>query len=213
MSDVEGRAGDSSATVMNRRALLRVGGVVAGIAGIGGYAAAQAPSAGAAAGDPMVIGGNNQAGTQTTVLVNNEHQPTLLLVNEGRGAPLRLEERSSLDPHESDSGDLFNFEGDLRFAHDEGMASSVYTSYNATQLFPVTPFRAVDTRTGAGRAHILNRDGNLDTAGRLIGGHTIEIDLANFIHHGTAVHANVTVTQPVAGGYLTVWPDGTTRPH
>lgn len=31
MSDVEGTAGDGSGTVMDRRALLRVGGVVAGL--------------------------------------------------------------------------------------------------------------------------------------------------------------------------------------
>jgi hypothetical protein len=207
MSDVEGAAGDSSATVMDRRALLRASGVVAGIAGIGGYAAAKAPAAGAAAGDPILMGAYNQAGTASTLLVNNEHQPTLFLVNEGAGAPLRLAEHAAGD-YESDKGDLMNFDGDLRFAHDTGNAASVYTSHNAAQLFPVTPFRAVDTRTRAGRANIANRTGNLDSAGRLIGGHTIEIDLADYVHHGRAVYGNVTVTQPVAGGYLTVWPGG-----
>ncbi|MDQ1740198.1 MAG: hypothetical protein QOE53_1850 [Pseudonocardiales bacterium] len=56
MSDGEGTAGDGSGTVMDRRALLRAGGVVAGIAGIAGYGAAQAPAAEAAAGDPVLAG-------------------------------------------------------------------------------------------------------------------------------------------------------------
>jgi hypothetical protein len=207
MSDVEGTAGDSSGTVMNRRALLRASGVVAGIAGIAGYAGAQAPAE-AAAGDPVVQGGNNQAGTASTTLNTDAYGPTLLLSNVGPGAPLRLAEHFSED-FISDSGDLMNVNGDLRFAHGDFMLASVFTSYNSSRLVPVMPFRAVDTRTTAGRANILNRTGNLDSAGRLIGGHTLEIDLGNQVFQGTAVFANLTVTQAVASGYLTLWPSGT----
>jgi hypothetical protein len=209
MSDVEGTAGDSSGTVMDRRALLRMSGVVAGIAGIGGYAVGSAPSAAAAAGDPVLMGATNNAGTAGTLVTTDAYGPTVLLSNTGPGAPLRLAERSSPDAPISDSGDLMNINGDLHFAHGDFMLASVFTSYNSARLLPVRPFRAVDTRTAAGRANIVNRAGNLDSAGRLIGGHTIEIDLGDHVFQGTAVYANLAVIQAVASGYLTVWPSGT----
>jgi hypothetical protein len=109
----------------------------------------------------------------------------------------------------SESGDLMNVNGDLQFAHGDSMLASVFTSYNASRLFPVRPFRAVDTRTVAGRHNITYEPGSLDSAGRLIGGHTIEIDLKDHVYLGTAVFANLTVTRPVSAGYLTLWSSGT----
>jgi hypothetical protein len=208
MSDIDGTADNTSGTGMNRRALLRAGGMVAGIAGIGGYAAAHASSAGAATGDPVLQGGNNQAGTASTFLNTDAEAPTLLLSNTGPGAPLRLAEHTSA-PSISESGDLMNFNGDLQFSHGDSMLASVFTSFNSSRLFPVMPFRAVDTRTAAGRGHIINVGGNLDSAGRLIGGHTIDIDLTDYVYLGTAVFTNLTVTQAVSDGYLTLWPRGT----
>jgi hypothetical protein len=207
MSDAEGTAGDTSGRVMNRRALLRASGVVASVAGLAGYAAAQAPSAGAATGDPVLAGGSNDGGASPTTLTANTWQPTLILDNAGSGASLRLADHPVAEY--VDSGDLMNVRGDLRFAHGDYYVGSVYTSLNANQLVPVQPFRSVDTRTAAGRANILNRNGNLDSAGRLIGGHTIEIDLGTEVFQGTAVFANLTVTQAVSRGYLTLWPGGT----
>jgi hypothetical protein len=131
----------------------------------------------------------------------------LILDNAGTGVPLRLAAHPA--PEFADSGDLMNIDGDLCFAHGDYWVGSVYTSLSASQLIPVRPFRAVDTRTTAGRANILNRSGNLDSAGRLIGGHTIEIDLGDHVFQGTAVYANLAVIQAVASGYLTVWPSGT----
>ncbi|HEX8094179.1 MAG TPA: hypothetical protein VF542_10140, partial [Jatrophihabitans sp.] len=145
---------------MNRRALLRAGGVVAGIAGIGTYAAASAPSAGAASGDPVLMGAANDAGTADTVVTTAAFAPTLLLSNTGSGAPLRLGERTSADLPTADSGDLLNDNGDLLFAHGQSLLASVYTSLSASQLIPVIPLRALDTRTTAGRANILNGTGN-----------------------------------------------------
>ena len=208
MSDCTGTAGATSGAVMNRRALLRAGGMAAGIAGIGGLAAAQAPAAHAAAGDPVLMGANNQAGTASTTVTTDAYGPTLLLSNTGPGAPLRLAEHFS-EEFISDSGDLINVNGDLRFAHGDFMLASVFTSYNASRLVPVRPFRAVDTRTSAGRANIVNRTGNLDSAGRLLGGHTIEIDLGDEVFQGTGVFANLTATQAMDSGFLTLWPSGT----
>ena len=212
MSDVESTAGDSSGTVVNRRALLRASGVVAGIAGIGGYAAANAPAAVAAPGDPLVIGVQNSAGTASTALRSggaDADGPTLILGNLGPGVPLRLESQTGVDLETAEPGDLMNIEGDLRFVHSFTSAgASVYTSVTASQLFPVRPYRAVDTRTEAGQSYLLYAPGSLDSEGRLIGGHTMEIDLSYDVYLGTAVFANLTVTQPVSGGFLTLWPGG-----
>ena len=206
MSDAASTAGDGSGTVMDRRALLRAGGLVAGIAGIAGIAATHAPSADAATGDPVLAGASNNGGTSPTGLTANTWQPTLILDNAGTGVPLRLTAQS--EPEFVDSGDLMNIGGDLRFAHADYFVASVYTTLTASQLVPVTPVRVADTRTSAGRANIVNRTGNLDSAGRLIGGHSVEVDLRDHVYGGTAVFANLTVTQPVAGGYLTLWPSG-----
>jgi hypothetical protein len=207
MSTSEGTAGDTSGAVLNRRALLRASGVVAGIAGLAGYAAAQAPAADAAIGDPVVIGKSNYAESALTRLITDVSGPTLFLGNSGPGSPLRLQGHYS-DRFVFDSGDLMNVNDDLRFAHDDFNLATVLTSYNASHVVPVIPFRAVDTRTTAGRANIVNRAGNLDSAGRLIGGHSIQIDLGDEVFQATAVFANLTVTQAAASGYLTVWSSG-----
>jgi len=206
MSDGESTAGDTSGAAMDRRTLLRAGGLVAGIAGITGYAGAQAPAAGAATGDPVLAGASNNGGTSPTGLTANSSQSTLILANTGTGAPLRLTPQD--EPESVESGDLINTGGELRYAHASYYVATVYTALTASQLIPVTPARVADTRTAAGRANIVNQRGNLDSAGRLIGGHFIEIDLRDLVYAGLAVFANVTVTQPVARGYLTVWPTG-----
>src|SRR5262245_10289318 len=69
-----------------------------------------------------------------------------------------------------------------------------------------TPVRVMDTRTGVGEA-----------AARPVGaGQTIQGQVAGpggVPDMGAgAVVLNVTVTQPKAGGYVTVYPDGTPRP-
>lgn len=214
MSDTEGTSGSAestSGTVVNRRALLRAGGVAAGIAGIGGLAAAQAPAAGAAAGDPLVMGATNDAEAQTTLLFSDENTPTMTLVNNGTGAPLRLQEHIAAESTAGPtSGDLFNVNGDLQIANDALELGSVFTSYNTSRLVPFRPFRIVDTRTAAGRSNLVNPAQHLDSTGRLIGGHTIEIDLARSgVAHRISAFVNLTVTQAVADGYLTLWASGT----
>ncbi|HEX8092368.1 hypothetical protein [Jatrophihabitans sp.] len=210
MSDTEdasGTAAGTSGTVMNRRALLRASGVAAGIAGIGGLAAAQATAADAAAGDPLRIGRINDGGTSpSTTLVSAENGPTMILVMDGTGPTLRVLPRESTEPLSVGSGDLINVDGDLRFAHRDGGAWSIFNSYNATVLVPVRPTRIVDTRTAAGRANLIDPWQHIDTEGRLMGGHTIDINLTRHVFRGTAVFANLTVTDPLADGYLTLWP-------
>ena len=78
----------------------------------------------------------------------------------------------------------------------------------ASKLLPVRPTRVVDTRTDAGRSNIVNRSGNLDSLGRLLAGHTIEIDLSHFVFDATAVLGNLTAVAPLLAGYLALWPEG-----
>ncbi|HET7719696.1 MAG TPA: hypothetical protein VFK43_06995, partial [Acidimicrobiales bacterium] len=67
---------------------------------------------------------------------------------------------------------------------------------------PVAPARLLDTRTGAGA--------------RLLPGATLDLQVAG--RGGapatgvSAVAVNVTVTEPVGGGFLTTWPAGAQRP-
>lgn len=211
MSDVEDTAGETTGTVMDRRALLRAGGVVAGIAGIGAYAGANAPSAGAAAGAPVLMGATNNAGTASTALTAATAGPTLVLANTAtNGVPLRLAEHAVPPSEVGVSGDLTNIRGDLRYTHSSDYApASVYTELTASQLIPVPPFRVVDTRTSWGRRYIQTGDDSFDSSGRLLGGHPVLISLQEEVLGGTAVYANLTVTQPVSSGFLTLWPGGT----
>ncbi|HEX8092367.1 hypothetical protein [Jatrophihabitans sp.] len=210
MSDTEdasGTAAGTSGTVVNRRALLRASGVAAGIAGLGGLAAAQAPAADAAAGDPLVMGAINDAENQYTALQSSGNIPTMTLVNNGNGAPLRLEDTAQAI---ANSGDLVNVNGDLQLGNSHLAPGSVFTSYNTSRLVPFRPFRIVDTRTAAGRSNLVNPAQHLDSAGRLIGGHTIDINLARTgVAYRISAFVNLTVTQAVADGYLTLWPSGT----
>jgi hypothetical protein len=68
---------------------------------------------------------------------------------------------------------------------------------------PVTPVRVLDTRKPTG----VPAKAPIPAGGRLV------LDLSSQVPVGTkAVTMNVTVTNSKAGGYLTVYPDGTTAP-
>lgn len=67
------------------------------------------------------------------------------------------------------------------------------------QYFPLTPCRAVDTRSGAPFGSATTR--NFQMRG-----------ICGVPTTAKAVSLNVTVTQATAPSWLTVWPSGTTRP-
>ena len=74
----------------------------------------------------------------------------------------------------------------------------------ANRLQSLTPFRAMDTRNGTGgRTGALGPGGSFELAVRGVGGVPANAD---------SVVVNVTAVQPTAGGYLTLWPAGQTRP-
>ncbi len=71
-------------------------------------------------------------------------------------------------------------------------------------LTPLTPARILDTRSGNG------------ASGPVKAGQTVKLQVEGRggvpASGVAAVVLNVTVTQPTAAGYVTVWPDGATRP-
>jgi hypothetical protein len=82
-------------------------------------------------------------------------------------------------------------------------------TWSSVGLTPLTPARFLDTRSGVG---LLGKQGagdanvrNLTVAGTTQSGTTVPAS-------ARAIAANITVTNPTSGGFLTVWNTGATRP-
>lgn len=208
---------DSTSARPDRRALLRSGGVAvaATMAGLAVAEIATAGIANAAAGGPVTMGAANDAGTTSTSLTSADSTgSTLELANTTTLAPLRLVEQAipTTQPPALTSGDLANYGGDLYYATGDPsgpLVGFVYSEFTANQLVPITPQRVLDTRYSGGRANIVNGAGNLDSAGRLLAGHSVDIDLSNLEFAATAAYCNITIVGPLSGGWLTLWPGGT----
>lgn len=199
----------------DRRALLRSGGaVVAGMAGLAVAETALAGSANAAPGDAVVMGSVNTAGATATSLTSSvAAAPTFTVANTATFAPLRVSEQPVPATLPSlGSGDVANYGGDLYYtAGGTGgpFLGFVYTEWTASQIVTIIPTRALDTRAASGRKNILNASGNLDSAGRLLGGHAIVIDLSDLEVAAAAAFCNLTAVSPLASGFLTLWAEGT----
>jgi hypothetical protein len=101
---------------------------------------------------------------------------------------------------------VFNSQGSTDVIFDvAGYVSTADLSSGSAGLFnPLVPARLLDTRTGTGGATTLGAGGtiSLQVTGR-----------GNVPANGvSAVVLNVTATNPSASSYVTVWPDGDTRP-
>jgi hypothetical protein len=200
---------------LDRRVLLRTGGaaVLAGVAGLAVAETVTAASAGAAAGDSLVLGTANDSGTAPTSLTSADAAgPTLAVANTAGLAPLHLVEQPLPGSTPAlTSGDLNNYAGDLYYtAGGTGgpFIGFVYTEVTANQLVTIKPQRILDTRTAAGRAHITNAAGNLDSAGRLLALHTIVISLASLEVAAEAAFCNLTAVLPLGVGNMRLWPGG-----
>ncbi|HEU4543039.1 MAG TPA: hypothetical protein VFR23_18050 [Jiangellaceae bacterium] len=206
--------GDKKASepAVDRRALLRRGGgILAGVAGIGALNAAIATPASGDPGQPVLQGFDNNAQTTKTTLRSSNVDATYEVVNSGTGAPVRLGTQPLSIVSGAEPGDLHNLDGDLHYTHIAGFPSLVYSDFTANMFVPITPARAVDTRTAGGRSRIINPS-SLDAQGRLRGGQTMRVNLADFVFFGLAIYGNVTVTQPTAAGFVTMFPMGTRPP-
>ncbi|MBI5089474.1 MAG: Ig-like domain repeat protein, partial [Actinobacteria bacterium] len=76
---------------------------------------------------------------------------------------------------------------------------------------PLSPARVLDSRADGATV-----DGRFIGGGPLVGGTVFELDItdrAGVPPGASAVSLNVTVTEPIASGFLTVFPCGTTRPN
>jgi hypothetical protein len=227
--------GDGGKPAVGRRSILTRGGVViAGMVGTGIAAAAAAGPASAASGDAVLQDTVNNAGTSATPTeldASNNTTPTFILTNTGvdtstttpgAGPTLRLTPSAESVPTASTvGGDLATTsDGSLYFTHDFPttptptiVAAAVHTEATANVFAPLaTPVRIVDTRSTAGRAKIVNASGNLDSKGRLLAGKIIFVNLDSLVSFAEAVFANLTVTQQVGGGYLTLWSGTGSRP-
>jgi len=101
-------------------------------------------------------------------------------------------------------GGRVSITNDLGAAHCVVDVVGYFRSTAANRLQGLTPFRAMDTRNGTGgRTGALGPAGTFELALRGVGGVPANAD---------SVVVNVTAVQPTAGGYLTIWPAGQTRP-
>jgi hypothetical protein len=183
---------------VNRRALLRRGGVIvaATVAGAAAVEALNAGGAQAAPGDPVLQGQSNDAATAQTSLTSSATTSTLAVANTGAHAPVELVEQSFASFVSVAGGELANLDGVLYSTLDFG---------GTTGSLPGLVF----TRTSAGRVHILNTAGNIDSAGRLLANHTINIGLSSLEVAAASAFCNLTVVGPLSGGFMTLFPGGT----
>ena len=204
------------------------------IAGAAGALALPTPAS-AAEGDPVLAGRSTDAGpVPTTVAGGAPTAPTLGLANPATtgtyAAPtLRLAPSGSdgLDPATVAAGDLAS-SGDLLWyghtaaASGAGVTGAVYTSAFANHLhFLDAPRRVLDTRSGGATDEGGNPNdrrtrvvaGRFDSAGRLLGGSALVLDLSELVLSGVGIFANLTVVGPASSGFLTAYPtpDGSPR--
>jgi hypothetical protein len=202
---------------VNRRTLLRRGGVIvaATVAGVTAVEALNAGDAQGAPGDPLVLGQANDSGTALTSLTGAATTgATLTVANTGGHAPVALAQQAFNSFVAVAGGELANLGGVLYSTLDLGGTTGpvpgfVYTEFTANQVVTIVPHRILDTRSSGGRANILNAAGNLDSSGRLVAGHTINIDLSGLEVAAASAFCNLTAVQPVAGGFMTLFPGGT----
>jgi hypothetical protein len=207
--------------------------MVAGAAAAGVAVAATSSPASAATGSAVTQGavnsvGTDQPATEIDATNNATATPTLILSNSGSPAsgeatpPLRITPAASalVSPSSSTAGGdiVATGDGNLWFTHAvPGVGTFpaiVHTDANSNSFGALSaPVRVLDTRTTAGRANILDASGNLDSAGRLMAGHTIHINLTSLVAFGDAVTANLTVTGGLGAGFLTMWSGAVALPN
>lgn len=222
---------------LGRRAMVRRSAAV--LAGSAGILAAPGliGRAAAEAGDSLRLGGRNRAEDAQTRLQSTTTVATLSVLNEHVrpsepnddvdlvAAQLRLESPvpGAARPQVPDvetmaAGDIAAAGGLLYFGAESGdfdvVASQVFTSYFANYLHSVPARNAtvLDTRALAGPDRDRFAAGDLDTAGRLVAGRRIAVDLRVLVNTSSlppkaAVALSLQVIKAAASGVLTIYPD------
>lgn len=152
--------------------------------------------AGAAAAVLNITAASVSAPTYFTVWPSGEAMPTASMLNPmpGRASPNLIVAKLSRDG----AIDVFNFAGQAELVVDVFGWFPEHSGFHA-----LTPTRIVDTRSGIGALGRLRDHHVLDVDGLCAGGVPA---------NASAIALNVTVAEPLGGGYLTVWPSGNTLP-
>lgn len=139
------------------------------------------------------------AQTFVTVWPNSETRPLASSLNPAPGgvAPNLVVARVGADG----AVNMYNGSGNVHLVAD--VVGYFHPSSNVG-LTPVTPSRLLDSRDGTGGRSVALGPG--ESFDLVVGGR------AGAPAECVAVALNVTVTEPTAAGYLTVWPTGTSRP-
>lgn len=206
---------------LDRRLLLRGGAVLAGAAGATVIGAVVGPSAANAAdGGSVLIGRSNAATASTTLTSAPGGNPTLSLTNTN-GPALRLNSLSQDWNGVLAAGDIAGTDFGPLVGVDYGGGTGPETSYlltaNDLAFIPLAsalavPRRLLDTRPTSRRGNIVQKSSTtaIDSSGRLTANSWIDVyvDDATAEFEMSAAFVNVTVIDPVANGYLTVYPPG-----
>jgi len=201
---------------LQRRSLFRGAAVLAGTAGVA-LAALNQPSAAAADGDTVKVGGSHRGSSPTGLTITPGEDPVLELTNTN-GPALRLNLLPESWNGALEPGDLVATATGPLTVVDYG--NGPRTTFLATGVdlaatpvpLPVSPRRLLDTRSRAGREAILRASSAsaVDARGRLTGGSWIDVAVGSA--EGAAVlsaaFVNVTAVAPVAGGNVTVYAPG-----
>jgi subtilase family serine protease len=102
--------------------------------------------------------------------------------------------------------DIYNLAGTTHVVADLAGYYTTDASQGGSLYQPVTPTRVLDTRNRTGVTTTTPVPANSSISVQLTGANGVPATGV------TAVAMNVTATQSTAGGYLTIYPDGTTRP-
>lgn len=215
MSESDTQVDTKDQPLIGRRALLGRAGLAAATVGGAALAVTGLPgTADAAAGDPILMGQGNDAGSTGTELGSSSQAgASFVLANSGTAhGPLQLagsdaQVANSAGMHQ---GELFHVNGDLFFVSVDStspggsVAGQVLTTANATQQVAIIPKRFLDTRTDEGKSRIVAA--TLDTAGRLKAGTWLVLDLTELGFY-TSVVGNLTAVAPLLPTFLTVAPE------
>jgi hypothetical protein len=206
--------GGTSRRIGRRTLLRRTGALVTLAGGAASVQAATSDPAGAAGGDPLVLGQANDSGASGSALTSSDGaDATLTLGNTGTGrGPLALipSDDSVLSSDLLSQGELLTNAGVLLFVSigadtgDTPLLAPVHTDWTTPQVIGIEPVRMLDTRSASLRGAVVDPV-VLDGSGRLQAGKWLQLDLS-FLGFAEAAFVNLTAVSPTANGYLTLAP-------
>jgi hypothetical protein len=204
---------ESSSTT--RRRIIKTG--VAAGAGFGAAAVVASPAS-AAAGDPVIIGQVNDAGTAETLLAGGSSaSPTLLVKAVVYPALVLTPTAEGSIPQDLPTGSLaVTPVTDLVIGGKGGTRAYVNTSRWANRTLAVPPQRILDTRSLANYSANVLAGGTNVTSGKLNARQVIHLTVKNvppaLAERATSAYLNITVAGTVSAGVLTAYSSSIAKP-